>query len=172
MTRGPTGGFIASRSEPNRMTQAQSRHPAPDFGDPRHLLIGSVAQKFRYAHAARRCQKRPRLPGPEYTPPGSSLSQGVRVRSTRGVSGCPDGSPNSSSARLHQTPRAAVGRAGTCGDLLSGHRFRSEHVADTQQCSSSDDLTHAVGTREPIQTVDRVHEGTAYPGRTTRIDRL
>jgi hypothetical protein len=45
--------------------------------------------------------------------PGSSLSQGVRVRSTCGVSGCPDGPPNSSSARLRQTPRAAVGRAGT-----------------------------------------------------------
>ena len=40
-----------------------------------------------------------------------ACSQGVRVRSTCGVSRCPDGPSNSSSARLHQTPRAADMRA-------------------------------------------------------------
>jgi hypothetical protein len=46
--------------------------------------------------------------------------------------------------------------------LLRRHGLNRNHVAHPQQRRSADDLTHAIRPREPVQTIDRVHQPESY----------
>ena len=117
-------GGIASRSEPQN-DASPIRHPAPDFADPRRSLIGSVAQKSRHAHAARRCQKRPRLPGPEHAQSGIALLPGRTGWFRVVVSGAPESADRIPHLCMSEGPyRPGHGRADNGGYLRGRTKTR------------------------------------------------